>query len=292
VDAKAFLTENGVKFDAPDATATYNSRTKTLTVINTPDQLDLVAGIVDDSEGVNPVQVDIQAKFVEFTQSNVDELSFDWLLGQSNVRGSKSIFTAGGTPGSARSQINPADYPFVIPSNGAFNNGGQPVGVYPVTAGNRSGGMALSSNAIDALLMGVATFDEAIHLDETSRLHLLTCGLQETRPGSALDLVLQALAQTYVVEILDVPSLSEGDLAAGLARDVDVTVLACPGSASDPASSAAYRDLKAAGAGTIFAFSHETAAQSRRDRPALYQRPSIHLMSGMTGSTQASPTTT
>ncbi len=145
---------------------------------------------------------------------------------------------------------------------------------------------------LDALLMGVATFDEAIHLDEASRLHLLTCGLQETRPGSALDIVLQALAHTYEVVILAVPSLSEGDLASGLARDVDVTVLACPGSASDPASSAAYRDLKTAGAGTIFAFSHEAASDSRRDRPALYQRPSIHLMSGMTGSTQASPATT
>jgi Mrp family chromosome partitioning ATPase len=145
---------------------------------------------------------------------------------------------------------------------------------------------------LDALLMGVATFDEAIHLDDVSRLHRLTCGLQETRPGSALDIVLQALANTYDVVILAVPSLAEGDLATGLATDVDVTVLACPGSASDPASSAAYRDLKTAGAGTIFAFSHESAPELRRDRQALYQRPSIHLMSGMTGSTQPSPATT
>ena len=204
VDAKAFLTENGVKFDAPDATATYNSRTKTLTVINTPDQLDLVAGIVDDSEGVNPVQVDIQAKFVEFTQSNVDELSFDWLLGQSNVRGSKSIFTAGGTPGSARSQINPADYPFVIPSNGAFNNGGQPVGVYPVTAGNRSGGMALSSNAIDALLMGGGPGGAG-----AAAASAFSIAGAFTDPQ--FQLVIRALKQSKGVDLLSSPSITAQD---------------------------------------------------------------------------------
>ena len=204
VDAKAFLTENGVKFDAPDATATYNSRTKTLTVINTPDQLDLVAGIVDDSEGVNPVQVDIQAKFVEFTQSNVDELSFDWLLGQSNVPGSKKIFTAGGTPGSARSAINPADYPFVIPSNGAFNNGGQPVGVYPVTGGNRSGGMALSSNAIDALLMGSGPGGAG-----AAAASAFSIAGAFTDPQ--FQLVIRALKQSKGVDLLSSPSITAQD---------------------------------------------------------------------------------
>ena len=204
VDAKAFLKENGVKFDAPDATATYNSRTKTLTVINTPDQLDLVAGIVDDSEGVNPVQVDIQAKFVEFTQSNFDELSFDWLLGQSNVPGSRSTFLGGGTPGSSRPVLNPADYPFGIPRDSTFPNAGQPVGVYPVTGGNRSGGMALSSNAIDSLLMGSGPTG-------AGAAGAAAFSIAGAFTDPQFQLVIRAMKQSKGVDLLSSPSITAQD---------------------------------------------------------------------------------
>ena len=204
VDAKAFLKENGVKFDAADATATYNSRTKTLTVINTPDQLDLVAGIVDDSEGVNPVQVDIQAKFVEFTQSNFDELSFDWLLGQSNVPNSRSTFFGGGTPGSNRPAINPADYPFNIPRDSILPNAGQPVGVFPLTGGNRSGGMALSSNAIDSLLMGGAA-------GGAGAAGAAAFSIAGAFTDPQFQLVIRAMKQSKGVDLLSSPSITAQD---------------------------------------------------------------------------------
>jgi general secretion pathway protein D len=204
VDAKAFLKENGVKFDAADATATYNSRTKTLTVINTPDQLDLVAGIVDDSEGVNPVQVDIQAKFVEFTQSNFDELSFDWLLGQSNFPGSRSTFLGGGTPGSSRPPINPADYPFGIPRDSIYPNPGQPVGVFPVTGGNRSGGMALSSNAIDSLLMGGGP-------SGAGAAGAAAFSIAGAFTDPQFQLVIRAMKQSKGVDLLSSPSITAQD---------------------------------------------------------------------------------
>lgn len=204
VDAKAFLKENGVKFDAADATATYNSRTKTLTVINTPDQLDLVAGIVDDSEGVNPVQVDIQAKFVEFTQSNFDELSFDWLLGQSNLPGSRSTFFGGGTPGSSRPAINPTDYPFNIPRDSMIANAGQPVGVFPLTGGNRSGGMALSSNAIDSLLMGGG-------VSGAGAAGAAAFSIAGAFTDPQFQLVIRAMKQSKGVDLLSSPSITAQD---------------------------------------------------------------------------------
>ena len=204
VDAKAFLKENGVKFDAADATATYNSRTKTLTVINTPDQLDLVAGIVDDSEGVNPVQVDIQAKFVEFTQSNFDELSFDWLLGQSNFPGQRSTFFGGGTPGSSRPPINPADYPFGIPRDSIYPNPGQPVGVFPLTGGNRSGGMALSSNAIDSLLMGSGP-------SGAGAAGAAAFSIAGAFTDPQFQLVIRAMKQSKGVDLLSSPSITAQD---------------------------------------------------------------------------------
>jgi general secretion pathway protein D len=154
IDAKEFLSGQNVSFAAPNSTATYNPRTKSLTVYNTAEMLELVDQLVADGADSSPVQVDIQARFVEFTQQNLKELSFDWLMGQSNVPGGERIFTGGGTTGSQRPSLNSSDFPFTIPSGGAFPNGGNPVGVFPVTGGNRSGKLALSSSAIDALLAG------------------------------------------------------------------------------------------------------------------------------------------
>ena len=71
------------------------------------------------------------------------ELGFDWLLGQFNI-GNKKVFGGGGTSGTSPA-TNPGDFPFVMPN-------GTPVGQFPVTGGNRSGNLALSANAIDALL--------------------------------------------------------------------------------------------------------------------------------------------
>jgi general secretion pathway protein D len=154
VDAKEYLSGQNVSFAAPNSTATYNPRTKSLTVYNTAEMLELVDQLVADGADSSPVQVEIQARFVEFTQQNLKELSFDWLLGQANIPKTHNVFAGGGTTGSQRPSLNSSDYPFTIPAGGAFPNGGNPVGVFPVTGGNRSGKLALSSSAIDALLAG------------------------------------------------------------------------------------------------------------------------------------------
>ena len=111
---------------------------------NTQEQLDLVERIIEiqGTEG-NIKQIEIQAKFVEISQTNTKELSFDWMLGQSNIPSNLNVFTGGGTSGTSPA-TNAADFPF------AANNGDA-----PVTAGNRSGNLAISANAVDALLFGV-----------------------------------------------------------------------------------------------------------------------------------------
>lgn len=139
---------SGVNFP-PGGAANYQASTSQLMVRNTPENLELVDALVENSEGTAiPAQVEIEAKFVEITQNNLKELSFDTLLGRFNI-GNDNLAGSGGTQGTSP-QLNNADYPFVRP-------GVTPtaVGTYPVTAGNRSGGNALSSNAIDALLYGV-----------------------------------------------------------------------------------------------------------------------------------------
>jgi general secretion pathway protein D len=146
--AKNWLIANGVQFNG-QASAVYIVKSSRLIVRNTQDQLDLIDTIISQgSSGTGPVQVEIESKFVEIQQNNLKELSFDWLLGQFNGPATKNVFLGGGTFGTHPAG-NAIDYPFVGPD-------GTPVGSNPLTAGNRSGNLAISSNAIDALLFPVS----------------------------------------------------------------------------------------------------------------------------------------
>src|SRR5438477_9561787 len=151
-DAKVFLQSMGVSFP-PNSSATFFPHNGTLVVRNTADNLDMVDALVEQANASGPKQVEIEAKFIEITQTNLKELGFDWLLGPFQIGNHSGVFGSGGTSGSA---ANPADFPFVNNTGapvGATQNG-QPFGVNPVTAGNRSGTFGISANALDALLAG------------------------------------------------------------------------------------------------------------------------------------------
>ena len=145
--AKAWLISQGVQFNGA-ASAVYIVTNSRLIVRNTQDQLELIDTIIQGGPQGGPTQVEIEAKFVEISQSNLKELSFDWTLGQFNAPASNNLFLGGGTTGFTSVQ-NPANYPFVAP-------GGSIVGTNPLTAGNRSGQAAISASAIDALLFGAS----------------------------------------------------------------------------------------------------------------------------------------
>lgn len=145
--AREFLENQGVDFRVPGSSANFLPQTSRLIVRNTADNLELVDAIVEQANISGPKQVEIESKFVEITQTNLKELGFDWLLGPFNVPGSNRVFGSGGTSGTAPNLV-PANYPFIGPN-------GVPVGQFPVTAGNRSGNLAINANAIDSLLYGV-----------------------------------------------------------------------------------------------------------------------------------------
>lgn len=147
IGAKEFLEGQGVTFP-PGASAIYQTNGSRLIVKNTQENLDLIDTLVTLAKGDAPKQVEIESKFVEIQQNDTKELSFDWTLGAFNVDKSERVFASGGTEGD-QPPINPADWPFVNPVTGL------PVGTNPVTGGNRSGGTAVSANAIDALLFGL-----------------------------------------------------------------------------------------------------------------------------------------
>ncbi|CAN5516290.1 hypothetical protein BH18VER1_BH18VER1_01510 [soil metagenome] len=187
--AKEFLEAQGVPFP-PGASANFLPQSSRLIVRNTQDNLELVDALVEQANVSGPRQVEIEAKFVEITQNNLKELGFDWLLGQFNI-GNERVFGGGGTSGTAPA-TNANDFPFVPP-------GGAPVGQFPVTAGNRSGNLAISANAIDALLFGIPG---------ASSLAPGIFGLSGVFTDPQFQVVIRALNQKKGVDLLSAPRVT------------------------------------------------------------------------------------
>ena len=188
--AKEFLESQGVPFP-PGASAHFLPQSSRLIVRNTVDSLELVDAIVVQASVSGPKQVEIEAKFVEINQNNLKELGFDWLLGQFNV-GNHKLFGSGGTSGTQR-PVGSADWPFVPPGST------QPVGQFPVTAGNRTGNFAISANAIDALLSpaaGLTSTGPAIF------------GLAGVFTDPQFQVVIRALNQKKGIDLLSAPKIT------------------------------------------------------------------------------------
>ncbi|MFK5923482.1 MAG: type II and III secretion system protein [Verrucomicrobiota bacterium] len=143
VTAKDFLMQNGITFPE-GALAKFIPATSTLLVRNTPANIQLVESMVISSRGEGAKIIKIDLRMLSVSESRLNELGFDWLLGASNVPGSQGVFFGGGTTGNANA-IPSSEYPFVAPGAGA------PVGRNPVTAGNRSGNVK-STLSIDDIL--------------------------------------------------------------------------------------------------------------------------------------------
>lgn len=152
--AKDFLETQGVEFP-PGASANYISLTSRLIVKNTQANLELIDALVDTSVATRPTQVEIEAKFLEVSQNNLNELGFDWLLGQFALAGGSGVYGSGGTIGLGRS-IDNNGYPLINPAN-SLPVGANSATSGPMTAGNRGGTTGISLNAVDAVLLGSPT---------------------------------------------------------------------------------------------------------------------------------------
>jgi len=181
--AKEFLEGQGVSFSVPGSSANFLPQSSRLIVRNTADMLELVDAIVEQANVSGPKQVEIEAKFIEITQNNLKALGFDWLLGPFTFGGNNQLAGTGGTSGTGAT-VNQADYPF--PVNGSN----------PVTAGNRSGNLAISGNAIDSLLLGTAM---------TQTLSPGVFGLGGLLTDPQFQVVVRALNQEKGVDLLSAP---------------------------------------------------------------------------------------
>lgn len=195
--AKEFLESQGVQFPT-GASANFLASSSRLIVRNTQENLDLVDALVESASGTAPSQVEIESKFVEVSQDNLKELGFDWLLGAFSLGGGSGVYGAGGTTGDQFSTVAPAAagsgpyYPFVNPATGV------PVGDNPVTAGNRTGGAAITANALDALLLGNPVTGPASGV-------LALAGIFS---NPQFQVVLRALNQKKGIDVLSAPKVT------------------------------------------------------------------------------------
>jgi general secretion pathway protein D len=146
-NATEYLRGQGVPFPT-GAFAQYIPSGSKLVVRNTQGNIDLIDTLVEGDMGVAPTQVEIESKFVEISQNNVNELGFDWLLGPFSIGG--GVYGNGGSRNAAQ-ELSGEYY-----NNYSFSD----VGQNPVTAGNRSGigtsaNSAITANSLNALLAGV-----------------------------------------------------------------------------------------------------------------------------------------
>ena len=197
VNAKSALEGAGVTFPT-GAMAEFIPSSSKLIVKNTRENIDLVARLVESLAPAAISQVEIESKFVEVTQNNLKELGFDWLLGQFSFPGGSGVYGGGGTTGN---QINSSqNFPFNYPGGvaGDANSPLVPVGINPITAGNRTGAAAISANAVDALLLGNPVTGPAAGV-------LALAGVF-TNPQ--FQVVLRALNQKKGIDVLSAPKIT------------------------------------------------------------------------------------
>ncbi|MCE0498876.1 MAG: hypothetical protein LV481_13120 [Methylacidiphilales bacterium] len=87
-DVQAELASRGIRFPE-GATATFLSGSSKLVVRDTPEQLDLIANLIDQLNQETP-QVEIEAKLAEFNQDAIKGLTFNYVVGPSSISGSIS----------------------------------------------------------------------------------------------------------------------------------------------------------------------------------------------------------
>lgn len=96
-DVKAFFERAGVPFPQGTSIA-YNSTISKLIVANTPDNLEKLEQILAALQ-ITPSQIEIEARFVELNQTDLQELGLEWMLTDDyEIATQKNAGTIGGTP--------------------------------------------------------------------------------------------------------------------------------------------------------------------------------------------------
>lgn len=147
LSAQEAFANQGISFPE-GASAIYSPTTNTLRVTNTAANQDIIDQIVEAIGQTEPVAVSVRVTMIKTQQSNLEELSFDWLLSSFNLDSAGNLIAAGGTPGSTSGRTA-GDFsptvPLPVVPQATVNPG-------VVTNGLRSGDFADTVNNLETLL--------------------------------------------------------------------------------------------------------------------------------------------
>ncbi len=216
-DAVAALTAAGVRFPA-GSSAHYSPKTGKLTVHNTQDNLDAVEEALFEYKNQMPQMIKVSAKFVEVSQTNEDELSFDWVVNPFSINDSGSAYL-GGVNGQSSSPTRTYN-DFVSSGGSAYSNNHSNYGTWPI---NSSRALASGTDTISNGLMtgGLRSGSGALQGDNLANLVNRGSAAASAAAGAApgilslsgiydsgsFQMIMRGLSQKKGVDIMSAPSL-------------------------------------------------------------------------------------
>ncbi|MBR5213008.1 MAG: hypothetical protein IKV92_01990 [Akkermansia sp.] len=218
IDAVAALRAAGASFPK-GSSAQYSARTGMLTVENTADNLDFVEEVINDYRRKLPQMIKVSARFVEVSQTNEEELSFDWVVNPFSVANNGSTYLGGvngtgssplrtyndfvGSGGSAfaNNYTGNSGWP-ITPNSGGITDAYTPTDNGLMTGGLRSGSGAISGSSMDAL---VAAGSASSNTAKTVAPGILS--LSGIYDSGSFQMIMRGLSQKKGVDIMSAPSL-------------------------------------------------------------------------------------
>ncbi len=217
LDAVKALRNAGVTFPK-GSSAQYSTRTGMLTVENTANNLDAVEEAINEYRRQMPQMIKVSAKFVEVSQTNEEELSFDWVVNPISVANNGSTYL-GGVNGTASDPLRTMN-DFVTSGGSAYVNNHSNRGSWPIynnsalystsdpisnglmTGGLRSGTGALTGSSMDSL---VASGSAAANTARQAAPGILS--LSGIYDEGSFQMIMRGLSQKKGVDIMSAPSL-------------------------------------------------------------------------------------
>jgi general secretion pathway protein D len=180
-DAQPALVNRGIRFPA-GATATFLPGSSKLVVRDTPEQLDLIANLIENLSKESP-QVEIESKLVEFNQDAIKGLTFNYAFGNTAVNqatfgGSTALRDSNyTTSGDANGGLTPDGIDTLIGQNSA-----DATQAFPIS------GAAVSNNVpselrVGAILDGVGFAAVMDAINNTTGVSLLSAPSVTTQNG-------------------------------------------------------------------------------------------------------------
>ncbi len=190
LNPKDFFLSQGVSFPK-GAMAYYIPSSNIFVIKNTQSNLDLVDSIIKSSLENRTSQIEIEARFLEVKQSNLNEEGLNWLLGSFELPFGSGITSA--AAGSSQAAPQSSISPLQLKGASAGDSAGSPAGNPSIF----SGGTTINANALDTAAL-VTPYAPATGV-------LALAGIL-TNPQ--FQVILKALNQQQGVNLLSAPKIT------------------------------------------------------------------------------------